>query len=151
MVDQKPVSPDVARARFARFVQRALQAARDSGLTDREIAKKTGVGTSTFHRWRKGEGRELPEMNRVIAFCVGIGASVDEAMAALGAGDSRASSTAPEPPLPPEVRIILRQLADPNVPDRDKLVIREMLKLLAEQADRRGRQRREGNDDESAA
>lgn len=135
----QPVPSDVARARFARFVRRALDAARDRGMTDREIARITGVGTSTFHRWQRGEGRELPELDRVRAFCVGVGASVDEAMRALGASDIRTPSPEPEPPLPPEVRTILRKLADPNIPQSDKVVIREMLLMLAERAEQRGR------------
>lgn len=103
-------------------------------MTDRQIAEKTGVGTSTFHRWQRGQGRELPELDRVRAFCIGIGASVTEAMIALGASDTRAPSTEPEPPLPKEVRTILRALADPNVSETNKLIIREMLLMLEERA-----------------
>jgi hypothetical protein len=45
------VSRDVARANFGAFVRRTLRAAHDRGLTDDAIARVTGVGDSTFHRW----------------------------------------------------------------------------------------------------
>ncbi|WP_415857525.1 helix-turn-helix domain-containing protein [Salinispora arenicola] len=109
-------------------------------MTDKDIAKATGIGPSTFHRWRRGEGRELPEIEKVRAFCAGLGISPAGALAALGLDPSR-DNPEPEPPLPPEVRRILRTLADPNVPDADKLVLQEMLKMLADRADRAGRGR----------
>ena len=46
--------PQLARARFARFVSGALRSARDRGMTDKDIAAATGIGASTFHRWRRG-------------------------------------------------------------------------------------------------
>lgn len=105
-------------------------------MTDKDIAEATGIGPSTFHRWRRGAGKELPELEKVLAFCAGLGVPEAGALAALGLTPQR-DNPEPEPPLPPEVRTILRRLADPNVPQSDKLVIREMLKMLAEQADRR--------------
>ncbi|WP_319460055.1 helix-turn-helix transcriptional regulator [Micromonospora sp. RTP1Z1] len=131
-------SPDVARARFARFVANALNSARDRGMTDKDIARATGIGASTFHRWRRGQGRELPELEKVQAFCEGLGVSVVGAMTALGLNPAVRDNPQPEPPLPPEIRKILRTLADPNVADSDKLVLREMLKMLAERAERGG-------------
>lgn len=108
-------------------------------MTDKDIAQATGIGASTFHRWRRGDGRELPELEKVIAFCEGLGVSVTGAMTALGLNPAARDNPQPEPPIPPEVRKILRTLADPNVPDGDKLVLREMLKMLAERAERGGR------------
>lgn len=131
----KPVSTDVARARFGVWVQRTLEAARDRGLTDRQIAKVTTVGTSTFHRWRTGDWKELPEVKRIEAFAAGLQVDVDPAWRALGIGGASMPSTTPEPPLPPEVRTIMRALADPNVPAAQKAVIREMLSMLAERAE----------------
>ena len=135
-VTASPPPPSVSRARFAKFVSRALDSARARGMTDREIASATGVGVSTFHRWRRGEGREMPELDKVRAFCEGLGVSVVGAMTALGMSPGR-DAHAPEPPMPPELRVIMRRLADPNVASSEKLVIREMLKMLAERAGRR--------------
>lgn len=135
-------SPDVSRIRFARFVARTLASARDRGMTDRDIHAATGIPPSTFHRWQKGDFRTAPDLDKVRKFCEGLGVSVTGAMTALGMTPGR-DNAEPEPPMPPEIRVILRRLADPNVPESDKLVIREMLKLLAQQA-RRSEQPREG-------
>lgn len=105
-------------------------------MTDREIARTSGVATSTIHRWRRGEGgRELPELARVRAFCLAVDASIDDAMRALGIADDARAKPTPEPPLPREVVTILRRLADPNVPEIQKQLIRMTLQMLAEQAD----------------
>ena len=136
-------SPDVIRKRFAAFVARTLAAARDRGMTDSTIRDATGIPPSTFHRWQKGQFTTAPSIDKVRQFCEGLGASVTEAMAALGMTPQRAQPQ-PEPPLPPEVRTILRKLADPNVPQADKLVMREMLLMLAERAERLGRKDRGG-------
>lgn len=126
-----PQTPAVARARFAVFVERALNRARDEGMTDRKIYQASGVASSTFHRWRLGQGRGLPELPKVRAFCLATGASVDEAMRALGMTDAAPAPT-PEPPLPRDVRIIMRRLADPNTPEAERQFIRMSLQMLAE-------------------
>lgn len=127
------LDPAVARARFAVFVERALEGARLRGMTDREIQRVSGVATSTFHRWRQQQGRGLPELPKVRAFCEATGASVEEAMRVLGMTDAEPEPT-PEPPLPRDVRIILRKLADPNTSDADRQFIRMTLQMLAERA-----------------
>lgn len=141
-VDGVAASPDnrLDRVRFARWVDRVLSSARDRGMTDDDIAAATGVGASTFHRWRRADFARAPELSRIRAFCRGLGADPSEAMTALGLKPGP-DSTEPEPPLPPEIRSILRYLADPLVPDEDKLIVREMLAMLANQA-RRPRRRK---------
>jgi hypothetical protein len=129
------VDPAVARANWARFVARALDSARNRGLTDREIQRVSGVATSTFHRWRVGEGRGLPKLPQVRAFVSAVGASLDEAMRVLGMTDGAAEPT-PEPPLPSDVRLILRRLADPNTPETERQFIRMTLAMLAERVPR---------------
>lgn len=91
------------------------------------------MATSTFHRWRVGEGRGLPELDRVRAFCEAVGVSVDEAMRALGMTDSGPQPTA-EPPLDRDVLVILRRLADPNTPESERQFIRMTLQMLAGRA-----------------
>lgn len=114
-------------------------------MTDRKIYKASGVASSTFHRWRLGQGTELPQISKVRAFCSATGASIDDAMKALGMTDAAHEPT-PEPPLPNDVRIILRRLADPNTPEVQKQLIRMTLQMLAERtypptsADERPRQ-----------
>lgn len=119
-------------------------------MTDRKIAEISGVGTSTFHRWRGAKGRELPELDRVRAFCTAVGADFGEALIALGLQPGR-DNPEPEPPLPTEVRTILRALADPNKPDSEKVVIREMLLMLADRARSWRPPRRRGDQDEGEA
>lgn len=140
-----PLDPAVARARFGMFVDRALKSARDRGMTDKKIYEASGVASSTFHRWRLGQGQELPQISKVRAFCAAVGASVDDAMKALGMTDAEPEPT-PEPPLPRDVRIIMRQLADPNVPEEYKTWIRMTLQMLASrtQHGRRGDERETG-------
>ena len=135
----QPQPPSVARARFAKFVARTLESARRRGMTDKDIAAATGIGASTFHRWRRGEGRELPEIEKVVAFCEGLGVSPAGALAALGLNPAVRDNPEPEPPMPPEVRRVMRLLADPNVPDKDKVFLQETLRMLADRLDRGGR------------
>lgn len=125
-----PVDPAVARARFAAWVDRALRQARANDLTDRKIFELSGVSTSTFHRWRTQQAKTLPKLDKVKAFAGATGASIEDAMQALGMTDSTPQPT-PEPPLPPEIRLIMRRLADPNTSEDEKDFIRKSLQLLA--------------------
>lgn len=139
------VDPAVARSRFARFVERALEDARARGMTDREIARASRVATSTFHRWRMGETKGLPKLPQVRAFCDATGASIEEAMRVLGMTDTEPVPT-PEQPMPRDVRILLRRLADPNTPADEATFYRMTLQMLAARAvaaerdERRGRE-----------
>jgi hypothetical protein len=134
-----PLTPEVARARFSAWVERALEGARARGLTDREIQRLSGVATSTFHRWRLAEIKGLPKMPQVRAFAAATGARVEDAMRALGMTDGDPEPT-PEPPLPRDVVVILRRLADPNVPEAEKQFIRMTISMLAERAVARRRE-----------
>jgi transcriptional regulator with XRE-family HTH domain len=129
-------SPELIRVRFSRFVQRALDGARARGMTDKDIEAATGVMSSTFHRWRRGEVRTMPGLDKVRAFCEGIGADMDDALAALGLTGER-DNPEPEPILDPDLRLILRRLHDPNVPETEKIFIRESLRMLADRSRRR--------------
>lgn len=144
------ISRDVARVNFARFVERALAAARRRGLSDPKIAELTGIGPSTFHRWRRGDWgtKGWPELQKVIDFCDGLGVSTDDAFAALGLTGQRQPTT-PAEPLDPDVRIIMRRLEDPAVSRAEKLSIRATLKYLAELAE--GQQRRRDEGDQAAS
>ncbi|HEU4425026.1 MAG TPA: XRE family transcriptional regulator [Pilimelia sp.] len=126
-------SADVARARYAKLVARVLSDMRERGMTDRDITAATGVGVSTFHRWKRGEFEQAPDVHKVRAFFGGLGLAIRPALLALGVEDGR-DDPEPEPPLEPDVRAILRTLADPNVSDERKTAIRGMLRLIAREA-----------------
>lgn len=122
------LAPDVARARFARFVDRALREARQRGLTDLDIKRLTSIQPSTFHRWRTTEGG-LPKIEKVNAFCDGLDIPRSAAYAALGIDETREPT--PEPPLDPDLRRLARTLADPNVPEATKEAIRHTIRALS--------------------
>jgi hypothetical protein len=101
-------------------------------MSDREVQRVSGVATSTFHRWRNQDAKGLPKLPQVRAFCEATGADIGEAMAALGMS-SAGPSPAPEPPLPREIRVIMRRLNDPNTSDTEKDFISRSLQMLAGQ------------------
>jgi hypothetical protein len=107
-----------------------IDGARVQGLSDQQISAQTGVGSSTFHRWRAGQFATAPDIGKIVQFCEGLGLPAEPALRALGLDDGRGETT-PEPPMDPEIRRILRGLNDPNVPDSEKQFAREMLKMLA--------------------
>ena len=127
-----PTSPDVNRTRFSRFVARTLEQARERGLTDRDIAAATTVNAATFHRWKRGDYRTAPGVDKVLAFCRGLDVSPQEALLALGLSTGRPDPS-PEPVLPSDFKTLLRRLEDPNVPDDHKEAIRTVIRMLAQQ------------------
>lgn len=122
-------------------MSRALEAARTRGLTNRDIHQATGINPTTFHRWARGDVRSTPDIANVRAFCRGLGLDVEEALTALGMTGAR-DNPAPAPPMDPDVQRLLRKLADPSVPETEKLFIRESLRMLADRGT--GSRRREG-------
>jgi len=115
------------RVRFAAFVTRALRSARERGMTDRTIHAATGVNPKTFHRWQNGA--VAPNVETVRKFCEGVGASFDEALAALGFSPRTREATPPAP-IDPDVLELLRKLADPRTNAATRAYIRRTIKLL---------------------
>lgn len=112
-------------------MERVLSAAKERGMTIKQIEAATGVSKSTFYRWRDGEFfPKVPELRR---FCNGLGVDISEAYAALGWQEADSSRTLPPEPIitDPDLRSILRTLNDPNVSPADKLRIRRMLRAMA--------------------
>lgn len=133
-----PISDDLVRVRFARFVERSLTSARYRGMTDKDIEAATGVKSSTFHRWRRGEVKSTPDLGKVRAFCAGIGVEIEEALTALGVTGER-TNPEPEPAMDPDMKLIMRRLVDPHTPAAEKIFIKESLRMLAERAARQRR------------
>lgn len=126
------ITRDVARARFAQFVKRALRDARARGMNDAAIAAATGVQPSTFHRWQRGEGTKLPTLDKVQQFCRGLDIPVAAAYASLGIDETREPT--PAAPLDPDLSRLARILADPNVSEAEKQAIRHTIRMLARAA-----------------
>lgn len=127
--DRVSVPPAVARARFSRFIARALADARERGMTDKDIHRATGITPSTFHRWQGNDGG-LPKWEKVAAFCTGLDIPLSAAAVVLGISDT-VREPEPEPTDDPDLRRLGRLLRDPNVSEAEKLAIRHTIRMLA--------------------
>ncbi|MCI4064268.1 helix-turn-helix domain-containing protein [Micromonospora sp. R77] len=118
---------------FATFVRRALDDARAMrAWSGTEVSRRTGVSRQTINRWVRGDWASDPEVERVVAFCEGLGLNPTAAFTALGwdrAAPQPAGPTAP--PMDPDVEALLRRLVDPTVSDAEKFHIRETIRYLA--------------------
>jgi transcriptional regulator with XRE-family HTH domain len=130
---------DVRRQRFADWVKRAVARAKEAqGLSVPEIAKRAEIGNQTIYRWIKAEGKELPEPDRVVAFCDAIDVPPDEPFRILWPGKND-PATAPEPiPLSGDLALLMRRLHDPSVSEFEKEFIRETVRQLAARPARPG-------------
>lgn len=124
------VSLDARRAAFGRFVRTALEDAKQRKITVKEIERRTGVGSTTFYRWRDGDWTADPRPSQVDAFCDGLDIPSRAAYRALGWGTDGKPATTPDSAFEPELRAIQRELMDPNVPTRRKDDIRGALRLI---------------------
>jgi transcriptional regulator with XRE-family HTH domain len=118
---------------FATFVRRALDDARAMrAWSGTEVSRRTGVSRQTINRWIRADWASDPEVERVVAFCEGLGLNPATAFAALGWDRTTTPRTAPTPPpMDPDVEALLRRLVDPNVSDAEKFHIRETIRYLA--------------------
>ncbi|MGC1214125.1 MAG: helix-turn-helix transcriptional regulator [Micromonospora sp.] len=111
------------------------------GMSKAELARRLGVDRGTVHRWEAGTTR--PEDAAVVhAFADLFGLDADEALTAAGLrlAGPKTARPAKEPPLDPDVLLIMRRLANPDVSEAEKTIIRATLRHLAqiaEQAERR--------------
>lgn len=130
---------EVRKQRFADWVKRALAHAKMAqGLSVPAIAEIAGIGNQTIYRWAKAGGTELPDPDRVVAFCDAIDVAPDEPFRILWPGKNEAAP-APEPiPLDGELQLLMRRLHDPSVSEFEKEFIRETVRQLAARAGRPG-------------
>lgn len=135
--------PDLAARRFSRLMERVLDDARQVPMTDLEIRAATGVGASTFHRWKRGEfGKQGPQLDKIRDFFEGLkskgveSADVAKAMNALGVQVTPAKPEDDLDPMQnPYVRTVLRKLADPKTSPQMRANINQMLRYLANLTD----------------
>ncbi|MEU7677906.1 helix-turn-helix transcriptional regulator [Micromonospora taraxaci] len=124
------VSLEARRAAFGRFVRQALEDAKDRKISIKEIERRTGVGSTTFYRWRDGDWTKDPRPTQVDAFCDGLDIPAKAAYRALGWGADGKPAGEPDAVFDPELRAIQRKLMDPNVSPTAKESIRNMLRLI---------------------
>jgi transcriptional regulator with XRE-family HTH domain len=141
-----PATADARRVAFSRFIARALEHAKtERGWSVPAVAKASGVGDSTIYRWRDGQWSRSPLPEQVVAFCDALGIPPSAAFAILWPGQSERPAEPAPMPLDPDVQTILRRLRDPDVPEREKFLIRETLRsLAARHPERASKERRSG-------
>lgn len=96
-----------------------------------------GINRNTISRWELGYYGPDKAAD-VIALADATGTDRQEALAAAGilpVGESPERPRHPEPPMDPDVRRLLRALADPDTPPGEKQFIRDFLRLAAQRLD----------------
>lgn len=114
------------------------------GLGKSELARRLGVDRGTVHRWETGQSRP-EDAATVQAFADLFGLDVDEVLATAGLriGAPSPGRSTSEPPLDPDLVIIMRRLTDPTASEAEITTIRATLRYLAEQAQNRERASRD--------
>lgn len=123
-------TPQARAEKFALFVTEVLKEARKEGMTNADIERATGIGKSTFYRWRDGDYKNLPRADQVWDFCVGLGIPPDAAGRLLGLTDTE--HTPPTPQLEAPLVRIQRALSNPNVHSAHKSAIRDLMRAAAD-------------------
>jgi len=98
------------------------------GWSVARLARESGIHRATIFKWLAGKGGVNVSSVRAIAAALG-----DHPENALRAAGNIASR---EEELDPDLKIILRKLADPDVPGSEKAAIRAALRYLADLADK---------------
>jgi transcriptional regulator with XRE-family HTH domain len=127
-----PADSRTRLAAFAAFVRRATdQAKLRRNWSVEDIADAAGISANTIYLWRSGKGTNYPQGDKVEAFCDALGIKPEVAFSVLWPG----SSAHAEEPIPlsteQDLIVLARKLADPNVPEREKFLIRETIQSLA--------------------
>lgn len=134
--------PEVRREQFTRFVNRAVSRARiDRGWTTTRILEAAGpnLSRSTLYRWLRGDLDGDPLAGQVLAFCDALDIDPVEPFKILWPGkDHRPAATEPIQ-LNPDLETLARRMNDPNVPEHERYMIREVLRSLAARTGRASR------------
>lgn len=124
-------TPQARAEKFALFVTEVLNEARKAGMTNADIEAATGIGKSTFYRWREGNFENLPRADQVWDFCIGLGIPPDAAGRLLGL-TGRADPTSQESMLEAPLVRIQRALNNPAVNSAHKSAIRDLMRAAAD-------------------
>lgn len=124
-------TPQARAEKFALFVTEVLNEARKAGMTNADIEAATGIGKSTFYRWRDGYYKNLPRADQVWDFCVGLGIPPDAAGRLLGLTD-RVDAPTQESMLEAPLVRIQQALSNPAVSTAHKNAIRDLMRAAAD-------------------
>lgn len=128
-----PTDPQARLAAFTAFIRRALDRARaQRNLSVEQIADIAGISPNTIYLWRSGtQWKTFPKGESVEAFCDALSIPPGVAFAILWPGrDTKPAEPAPIDTLP-ELVTLARKLNDPSVPEHERHLIRETLRMLA--------------------
>lgn len=112
-------------------------------MTDRpgwsvaRLARESGVHRATLFRWMSGKGGANVTSVRAIADALG-----DEPGNALRAAGNMEGAA--DEAMDPDLKVLMRRLADPAVPEAEKAAIRTALRYLAEVAEKTEQAERPG-------
>lgn len=109
------------------------------GWSVARLARESGIHRATIFRWIAGDGGATVANVRAIAEAVG-----DDPANALRAAGNTGAARPPAEELDPDLKLILRRLADPDVSEAEKVSIRATLRYLAEVAERTDQDDRPG-------
>lgn len=123
-------TPQARAEKFALFVKEVLKEARKAGMTNADIEAATGIGKSTFYRWRDGDYKNLPRADQVWDFCIGLGIPPDAAGRLLGL--TQRENQPQESTLEAPLLRIQRALSNPNVNPAQKSAIRDLMRAAAD-------------------
>lgn len=104
-------------------------------MTDRpgwsvaRLARESGIHRATIFKWISGKGGANVTSVRAIAEALGD----DPANALRAAGNM---DGAPEEAVDPDLKLLMQRLADPDVPEAEKVAIKSGLRYLAKLAER---------------
>ncbi len=132
---RSPVGDGYRRESWAEYLRRMTER---PGWSVARLARDSHIHRATIFKWMAGKGGANVASVRAIAEALGD----DPANALRAAGNIDA---APEETMDPDLKLLMRRLADPDAPEAEKTAIRAALRYLAElaekaeQSDRPGR------------
>lgn len=117
----------VPHSDWATLVKRMRAVTNMSGA---ELSRRLKVDRATIWRWETGK-QKPDSLPLVQAFADLFGLALDDVLAAAGLRPAGAESPPQQPPLDPDLEMLLQKLSDPHVDDATKDYIRLTLRVLA--------------------
>lgn len=129
-----PMSDGGNRESWASYLRRMTER---PGWSVARLARDSGIHRATIFKWMAGKGGATVTSVRQIAEALG-----DEPANALRAAGNMEGVA--DEAMDPDLKLLMRRLADPDVPDSEKAAIRTALRYLAELAEKADQAERTG-------